>query len=251
MIMKTSKTFSGLAAVLAISALTACGGGGGGSAPNPVPAPTQPKPAEPGNPASGSAKDLAAFARTGGAKQMDGYVRYTRAYGSGSSVSYDALPGGAAGLVTLSEAGKARVFDLNGGPMVSADTPSGVYTGDIDLDYRMTAGGDWRAMRGNMAMSLDLEGGKVGIDSIAGNGSNVIEVMGEAQVSNGVIGGEDLTTRVRDAEGRFMFDAKGSVDGLVSGTGDDAGIAATFEGSHANGFGMNGGAVLVLDPEFN
>ncbi|PZO71673.1 MAG: hypothetical protein DI629_21370, partial [Mesorhizobium amorphae] len=152
MIMKTSKTFSGLAAVLAISALTACGGGGGGgSAPNPVPTPTQPKPAEPGNPAdrpaSGSAKDLAAFARTGAAKQMDGYVRYTRAYGSGSSVSYDALPGGVAGLVTLSEAGKARVFDLNGSPMVSADTPSGVYTGDVDLDYRMTAGGDWRAMR--------------------------------------------------------------------------------------------------------
>lgn len=237
------------AMVVTLTALAACSGGGSSSS-TPKPTPTPDPVTVPG--ATASVNDLVNFARSGTSTTKDnGVVGYRRAEG-GVVVTADQIPGYGVGLVTRMENGQATVFNMAGDPVVTAATPSGVYTGDLAMNYRMTEDGQWQTALGDMAIVLDLQNGEAHVDSIVGNANNNIEFMGSAEVNNGRLTMDDAIVNVRDGEGFMLGRETGTMDGIIATGSDTTAITGTVGSSNAQtGFDMKGGFLTTFDPEFN
>lgn len=240
------------ALLASLTALTACGGssdGGSNSRPTNPSTPTNPG-TVPG--AKAPVADMIAFARGGDRQTREtGVVNYSRQAG-GVTISADEIPGYGMGLVTRMENGKATVFSVAGEPLVTAATPNGVYTGEVNMNYKMDSAGQWQTAIGNMAIVLDMAEGTASVDSIVGNGNNNIEFMGGAQVANGRIAMNDAIVHVRDGEGWMISRETGTMDGIITTGTDVSAIVGTIGVDNGtNGFEMKGGFSTAWDQRYN
>lgn len=236
------------AMVACLAALAACGGGGGGGSSTPAPTPTPVT--VPG--ANAPIAQMIDFAKQGSATpKQHGVMTFSHSAG-GVVIKADEIPGYGVGLVTRMENGQATVFNTAGNPLVTTATPSGVYTGGIEMNYRMTENGQWQTALGDMAIVLDLANGTAGVDSIVGNANNNIEFMGEAQVANGRLSMTDAMVNLRDGQGAMISQERGTMNGIIATGSDTTAITGTVGSSNATtGFDMNGGFLTTYDPRHN
>lgn len=236
------------ALLAALTAVAACSGGGGSGG-----ADTDPRPPvvqAPG--ANASAAQLAAFAKQeDGIRASNGLVSHSKTVGD-VTVTAQVIPGYGTGLVTRMEQGKKTVFAFDGDPVVSAATPDGVYTGQLNANYKVDRASQWQSSGGDMSIVLDTKNGQAHVDSMIGNGQSNMEYMGTAQVSGGRLTMNDGVVNVRDGEGFLISQEVGTLNGIVATGSETTAILGTVGSKNAtSGFEMNGGFTTVYDPKYN
>lgn len=255
---------------LALSAtLAACGSSGSTGAIAPAPTPEVPggpgQPNDPGtpslsNPTSNAVADLLAFAQ-GGSKYVapGGVARLERETADGRVVSAAVLEGTNSGYVKVEQAGTVTAYTLAGAPIVTADTPGGVFTGDFEASYRMGASQPVLAARGDGFIELDMASGQAYMDSLVSNRDNNILVLGTMQYADGRLAGNGLHVQVRDGAGNIDLNGNGRTDDDVWGNFGNAeailvdnangtSIIGVMDAQHESGFQMDGGFVVNHDP---
>lgn len=241
-----------------LALLSACGSAGTtGGAVNPAPAPGTPGLS---NPSSNAVADLLAFAQGGSTRVTPAGVAYhEREAADGRIVSAAVKDGSASGYVKVEQAGRVTAYTLAGSPLVTADTPGGVFTGTFEASYRMGADQPVKHARGDGFIELDMASGRAGMDSLVANQDNNILVLGEMRYENGRLSGDGLHVQVRDGMGSIDLNGNGRTDDDVWGNFgraeailvDNAGgasIIGVLDAQHESGFRMDGGFVVDRDP---
>lgn len=251
------------------AALAACSSGsGGGSATTPPPSTNPDTPNNPGtpnnpapaNPASNAVADLVAFAE-GGTKstRAGGVAEYDRTAADGRRVTARLMDGTKSGFVKVAQDGRITRYDLAGSPVVNADTPGGVFTGDFEVSYAMGASQPVQQARGDGFIELDMASGQAYLESGVSNAANNIFVLGEMDYANGRLTGNDMHVQVRDGEGNIDLNGNGRSDddvwgdfgkaeGILVDNANGTSIIGVLEGQHESGFRMDGGFVVDHDP---
>jgi hypothetical protein len=231
-------------AISALALMAACGGGSGvSSVPAPTPAPTT-NPATPttaAKPASNSTADLVAFAKGGETQTVSNDVlSISRDYDKGS-VSYTKVAGSNVGLVTQATAG-GSTYKVFGDAKPNITVGSADYTGPVEMQYSTTANGAKRIATGDMIVGIDFKNQTMSSGGILSSEQNVIQVFGDGTIANGRISDNDTIIRLRNAEGEFIRDYKGTTDGiLVNGANGRDAIVGTLG---STGLNMTGGFVV-------
>lgn len=246
-----------------ILAMAACGSSGGSSTSRPDTGDTGGNGGSSDGPASGAVADLVAFAQDGNSRRQEGgIVNHENATAAGRSLETFTLDGTKSGLLVDTKTGRKTRVEVIGKPVINTNTPGGVYTGGFALSYRMDPSSDWQQLEGDMAIELDMASGRAFMDSIGGNASNNIEVMGALDYDKGRLSSDNVRVNVRDADGSLDLNGNGRTDDdvwgdfgkadaiLVDKKGKQA-IFGKLTGEHDSGFSMEGALVLPRSDEFN
>jgi len=233
-----------------VGSLSACGGSSGSVVVTP--------PVGGGTTAAPDGSNLSsviAFAKDGTQSDLgNGVTRYSNTQtidGTKYHAWVDSLPGYGDALVSYQTNDQGVSYTLTGSTPTVLNAPAGVYTGQIEMSYKPGANGTWQVMTGNLAAQLDLTNGTVGIDSIASNANNTIEVLGTTTVSGSTFSAPDVTVRLRDGSGNLVKDYAGNVDGKIV-TGDtNSAMFGTVGVNDPDGFQLNGGIHAAYDPSQN
>ena len=252
------KLLSGPILIAAI-ALSGCGGGntdgGGGAVVTP--------PVSGGTTAAPDGSDInsvIAFAKqSGGYYAMQNDVKRYETTKTIDGTKYtawvDSLPGIGDAVVGYRVDDNQVVYSLNNDIPTPVTALSGIYTGTINLSYRLSPSGEWRTMFNNGYIDLDLQAGTFTTDSIASNDTDTFEVFGSGTVANKTLSANDLTVRHRDADGNFLKDYTGSVgeNRIVAGSNGptNQAIIGKISSSDPDGFEMHGVFDYQYSKEFN
>lgn len=203
-------------------------------------------------PASTSIRDLVAFVNKSGYSRTtigDGVTRKqrtTHVNGKEVTVAVDSLAGYGNGLVQYRRGDNVYLYTVAGEPIANIKMPSGNYVGPLTLNYRVAKGKPMRVAVGDMGMALHMDTGKVSIGGIVGDSHNVIEFYGDAKVKGGAFTATNSIVRLRNGEGEFVRDYKGTVNGtLATGKKGSAVFGTVRSGDVKTGWKLRGGYSAV------
>lgn len=259
--MKFTSYAKNLSALALVALLAACGGGGSGT--DGGSGSTVQPPVGGGTTAAPDGSDInsvISFAKRSGSyyalqNNVQRFETTQTIDGTTYTAWVDSVPGIGDAVVGYRVDNNQMVYTLNGDVPTAVTGLSGVYTGSIDMSYRMSPSGDWQVMSDNAAIQLDLQAGTFNIDSVASNGTDGFEVFGTGTVTNQTLASDTLTVRHRDGSGAFVKDYTGTIgeNRMVQGSNgpDNLGLIGKFSSSDADGFEMNGAFDTQYSQQYN
>ena len=201
-------------------------------------------------PASTSTRDLIAFANQGTSTSLGGGVtrkqRTVFINGKEVTVAVDSLPGFGNGLVQYRRGENVYLYTVAGEPITNIRMPSGNYVGVLTLNYQVAKGKPVRVAVGDMGMTLDAKTGNVAIGGLAGNRHNNIEFFADAKARDGAFTATNSIVRLRDGNGNFIRDHKGTVKGtLATGKKGSAIFGTVSSRNEKTGWKLRGGYTAI------
>jgi hypothetical protein len=110
------------------------------------------------------------------------------------------------------------------------------------MTYSITQNGPKQTAKGEMIVGIEFKDRYAGTGGIVSNQNNVIEIYGDAKIEGGRLVDNDTTVRLRDGQGNFVRDYKGTTNGiLVNGANGRDAIVGTLG---STGLNMTGGFVV-------
>ncbi|WP_027234080.1 hypothetical protein [Leisingera caerulea] len=239
-------------AVLGLMSLAACGGGSGSTGGSPV----TPPPAATA-PASNSSADLLDYVVDGGAvvynqhtneNNMTRLQRSEVVNGERHTVTVDRLADGTYGLIQYVKGDEATLYTMDDGLVASTDVPDGQFNGAFEVSYTVDGGSTWNIGSGEASVTLDTAtgqahfGGMATDRSVATGDFNSVEYYSTANLVNGEFSDNAASVIYRE-DGASVSTHTGTIDGIVVGSGDDAGVIGLVGGTDGD-FQANGGFTL-------